>query len=67
MKLPRATSKLNRSEIASRSTWWTVAAGGYADTQLLESNETEAGKAANRRIEIVLYPKDLGGIAGQLK
>ncbi len=45
----------------------TIAAGGYADTQLLESNETEAGKAANRRIEIVLYPKDLGGIAGQLK
>lgn len=45
----------------------TIAAGGYADTQPLESNETEAGKAANRRIEIVLYPKDLGGIAGQMK
>lgn len=45
----------------------TISAGGYADTQPLESNETEAGKAANRRIEIVLYPKDLGGIAGQLK
>lgn len=44
-----------------------LAAGGYADTQPLESNETEAGKTANRRIEIVLYPKDLGGIAGQMK
>lgn len=44
-----------------------VAAGGYADTQPLEGNETEAGKAANRRIEIVLYPKDLCSIAGQMK
>ncbi|MDP1948880.1 MAG: OmpA family protein [Nitrospirota bacterium] len=44
-----------------------MAAGGYADTQPQEGNETEAGKAANRRIEIVLYPKDLGGIAGQMK
>jgi len=45
----------------------TMVAGGYADTQPQEGNETEAGKAANRRIEIVLYPKDLGGIAGQVK
>lgn len=45
----------------------TIAAGGYADTQPLEANETEAGKAANRRIEIVLYPKNLGGILGQMK
>lgn len=34
-------------------------AGGYADTRPLENNETEAGKSANRRIEIVLYPKEL--------
>ena len=39
-----------------------LAAGGYADTRPVESNETEAGKAANRRIEIVLYPKDLTDI-----
>ena len=44
-----------------------MAAGGYADTQPVESNETEAGKTANRRIEIVLYPKSLGGIAGLMK
>ncbi len=37
-----------------------IAAGGYADTRPVESNETEAGKASNRRIEIVLYPKELG-------
>jgi chemotaxis protein MotB len=44
-----------------------LAAGGYADTRAVESNETEAGKAANRRIEIVLYPKDLTELAGKMK
>lgn len=39
-----------------------IAAGGYADTRPVESNDTEAGKAANRRIEIVLYPKELGSV-----
>ena len=37
----------------------TLAAGGYADTRAVEPNDTEGGRTANRRIEIVLYPKDL--------
>jgi len=44
-----------------------LAAGGYADTRAVESNDTDAGKAANRRIEIVLYPKDLTDLAGTIK
>jgi chemotaxis protein MotB len=39
-----------------------ISAGGYADTRPVESNDTEAGKSSNRRIEIVLYPKDLAEI-----
>ena len=39
-----------------------ISAGGYADTRPVEGNDTEGGKAANRRIEIVLYPKDLADI-----
>ena len=35
-----------------------LSAVGYADTHPLASNETEQGRASNRRIEIVLYPKD---------
>ena len=44
-----------------------LAAGGYADTRAVESNDTDAGKAANRRIEIVLYQKDLTDLAGTIK
>ncbi len=33
-----------------------VSAAGYADTQPAADNETEEGKAQNRRIEIVLQP-----------
>jgi len=44
-----------------------LSAVGYADTHPLASNETEQGRASNRRIEIVLYPKDLKRIAGQLE
>lgn len=44
-----------------------LAAGGYADTRAVESNDTDAGKAANRRIEIVLYPKDLTDLASTIK
>ncbi|MBA5868232.1 MAG: OmpA family protein [Nitrospira sp. CR1.3] len=40
----------------------TISAGGYADTRPVETNDTETGKAANRRIEIALYPKDLSDI-----
>ena len=41
-----------------------LSAVGYADTHPLASNETEQDRASNRRIEIVLYPRDLGAIAG---
>jgi chemotaxis protein MotB len=44
-----------------------LSAVGYADTQPHASNDTEEGRSANRRIEIVLYPKDLNEIAGQTK
>ncbi|HSL05711.1 MAG TPA: OmpA family protein [Nitrospiraceae bacterium] len=44
-----------------------LSAVGYADTQPLASNDSEGGRSSNRRIEIVLYPKDLKDIAGQVK
>ncbi len=40
---------------------------GYADTRPVAGNDTEAGRTENRRIEIVLYPKDLGSIVGEIK
>ena len=33
-----------------------ISAAGYADTQPIETNDTEEGRARNRRIEIVLLP-----------
>lgn len=42
-----------------------LSAVGYADTHPLASNETEQGRASNRRIEIVLYPRELGNIGAQ--
>lgn len=36
-----------------------LSAVGYAETRPLGSNDNEAGRSANRRIEIVLHPKDL--------
>lgn len=44
-----------------------LSAVGYADTHSLASNDSEEGRSSNRRIEIVLYPKDLTHIAGQLE
>jgi chemotaxis protein MotB len=41
-----------------------ISAVGYADTRPIASNESEDGRTANRRIEIVLYPKDLKQIVG---
>ena len=41
-----------------------LSAVGYAETRPLASNENETGRAANRRIEIVLYPKHIKQIAG---
>ena len=43
-----------------------LSAVGYADTQPRASNDSEEGRSSNRRIEIVLYPKDLKDIAGQV-
>ncbi len=40
----------------------TLSAVGYAYNQPVASNDTKEGRAANRRIEIVLYPKDLSEI-----
>ena len=42
----------------------TLSAVGYADTPPIAGNDTEEGRTSNRRIEIVLYPKDLSQIAG---
>ncbi|MDH4236279.1 MAG: OmpA family protein, partial [Nitrospira sp.] len=44
-----------------------LSAVGYADTQPHASNDTEEGRSANRRIEIVLYPKDLKEIADSVE
>ena len=43
-----------------------LSAVGYAETHPVASNDSEEGRASNRRIEIVLYPKDLKQIAGEL-
>jgi len=43
-----------------------LSAVGYADTRSVGPNETEEGRSANRRIEIVLHPKDLSKISVQL-
>ncbi|MEK7300456.1 MAG: OmpA family protein, partial [Nitrospirota bacterium] len=43
-----------------------MSAVGYAETRPIAPNETEQGRSANRRIEIVLHPKDLSKITGQL-
>jgi len=44
-----------------------LSAVGYADTHPLAPNDSEVVRSSNRRIEIVLYPKDLKEIAGQVK
>ena len=43
-----------------------LSAVDYADTQPRTSNDSEEGRSSNRRIEIVLYPKDLKEIADQV-
>ena len=40
-----------------------LTAAGYAQNKSVASNDTPEGRAENRRIEIVLYPKDLSDIA----
>ncbi len=44
-----------------------LSATGYADTRPVASNDTDEGRTSNRRIEIVLYPKDLEQLAGELE
>ena len=41
-----------------------LSAVGYADTRPVATNDTDEGRSSNRRIEIVLYPKDLSQIVG---
>lgn len=43
-----------------------LSAVGYSDTKPVATNDTDEGRQANRRIEIVLYPKDLSEIASQM-
>lgn len=43
-----------------------ISAVGYADTRPIASNEEETGRQVNRRIEIVLYPRDLKDIASEI-
>lgn len=43
-----------------------LSAVGYAETHPVASNETDEGRSANRRIEIILYPKDLQQVTGTL-
>ncbi|SLM49912.1 protein of unknown function [Nitrospira japonica] len=40
---------------------------GFADTRPVADNASEEGRTENRRIEIVLFPKDLSTIAGDIK
>ena len=40
---------------------------GFADTRPVADNETDEGRTENRRIEIVLFPKDLSMIVGDIK
>ena len=35
-----------------------VSASGHAHTKPIAGNDTEEGRAVNRRIEIILFPKD---------
>jgi len=44
-----------------------ISAAGYADTRPVATDDSDDGKASNRRIEIVLYPKDLTDIAKDLR
>lgn len=40
---------------------------GFADTRPVASNDTDAGRTENRRIEIVLYPRDLSQVVEEAK
>ncbi|MCM3901469.1 MAG: OmpA family protein [Pyrinomonadaceae bacterium] len=40
---------------------------GFADTRPVASNDTDEGRTDNRRIEILLYPRDLSQVVGEVK
>lgn len=44
-----------------------LSAVGYAETRPVATNDTDEGRSSNRRIEIVLHPKDLSQITSQLR
>ena len=44
-----------------------LSAVGHADTRPIASNDTNEGRSSNRRIEIVLYPRDLSEISEELQ
>ena len=44
-----------------------LTAVGHAYTQPVADNDSEEGRSRNRRIEIVLYPKDLKSIVGEME
>ena len=44
-----------------------LSAVGHADTRPISSNDTDEGRPSNRRIEVVLYPKDLAEIKEELQ
>ncbi len=61
----RSNQKLSEARAASVRDWLADASGipasrfaiqGYGDTRLKTANDTEAGRAANRRVEITLVP-----------
>lgn len=54
---------IDRGDVDSRH----LSAVGYADTQPVASNDTDEGRSANRRIEIVLYPKGIKEAADQIE
>lgn len=62
---PRSNLKLSEARAASVRDWLADAAGlpptrfaiqGYGDTRPKAANDTDAGRAANRRVEITLVP-----------
>lgn len=62
---PRSNQSLSEARASSVRDWLADASGisptrfaiqGYGDTRPKASNETEAGRAANRRVEITLVP-----------
>ena len=70
----RANLKLSEARAASVRDWLADAASlpvthfaiqGYGDTRPKASNDTEAGRAANRRVEITLIPDCRDGRGGQ--